>query len=279
MSRTSRTPGPGASPFAGRTIAITGGARGIGAATARLLQERGADVIIGDRDAAHLEETARELGVRWHPLDVTSVEDWTAFVAAAGEIDVLVNNAGIMPVGPFLDEDAGVTRQIFEVNTFGVINGTRAVAPGMVARGRGHVVNIASAVGRVALPNGASYSASKHAVVGFTEAMRAELGPSGVEVSMVLPVIVNTALGAGVARTRGVPTLDPEQVAAVVVDVIRRPVPEAWAPRWGQPVTKVSQALPRRFQEVARRLMGADDVLTHADAGVRAAYESEARRT
>lgn len=277
MSR-STTPGRGTRFLEGRVVAITGGARGIGAETARLARDAGADVVIGDRDVAHLEQAAQELGVRWHPLDVTSPEDWTGFVSAAGEVDVLVNNAGIMPVGEFLAEDPRVTRQIFEVNTFGVIHGTRAVAPGMVARGRGHVVNIASAVGRVALPNGASYSASKHAVVGFTEAMRAELAPAGVEVSMVLPVIVNTALGAGVARTRGVPTLDPEQVAAVVLDVMRRPVPEAWAPRWGQPVTKVSQALPRRFQDVARRLMGADDVLTHADAGVRASYEAEARQ-
>ncbi|WP_110181189.1 SDR family oxidoreductase [Nocardioides solisilvae] len=262
----------------GKVVAVTGGARGIGAATARLARAAGADVVIGDRDISPLQQAARELGVRWHPLDVTSPSDWAAFVEAAGEIDVLVNNAGIMPVGEFLAEDPAVTRQIFEVNTFGVMHGTRAVAPGMVARGRGHVVNIASAVGRVALPHGASYSASKHAVVGFTEAMRAELAPAGVEVSMVLPVIVNTTLGAGVARTRGVPTLEPEQVAEVVVDVLRRPVPEAWAPRWGQPVTKVSQALPRRFQSVARRLMGADDVLTHADAGVRSAYEAEARR-
>src|SRR5690606_25213206 len=111
--------------------------------------------------------------------------------------------------------------------TFGVINGTRAVAPGMVDRGRGHIVNIASAVGRVALPGGASYSASKHAVVGFTEAVRDELAPAGVEVSMVLPVIVDTALSAGVAGTRGVPAQSPQQVAEVIADVIRRPVPEA----------------------------------------------------
>jgi len=261
-----------------RTVAITGGARGIGAATARILRDAGADVIIGDRDVAHLAEAAAELGVRHHPLDVTSPEQWADFVAAAGPIDVLVNNAGIMPVGEFLAEDPAVSRQIFEVNTFGVIHGTRAVAPQMVERGRGQIVNTASAVGRVALPNGASYSASKHAVVGFTEAMRAELAPAGVEVGMVLPVIVNTALGAGVARTRGVPTMSAEQVAEVIVDVIRRPVPEAWAPRWGQPVTKVSQALPRGFQNLARRLMGADNVLTHADPGARAAYEAEARR-
>ena len=147
----------------------------------------------------------------------------------------------------------------------------------MVARGRGHVVNIASAVGRVALPGAATYSASKHAVVGFSEALREEVGPLGVDVSMVLPVIVQTDLGRGVAATRGVPQLQPEDVAGVVVDVIRRPVAEAWAPRWGQPVAKLSSVLPRRVQALASRALKADSVLTGADPSVRRAYEERVR--
>lgn len=259
------------------SVALTGAGRGIGAATARMLVEAGARVVISDRDEEALATTAGSLGVEAYPLDVTDPEQWAAFAAFAGEVDVLVNNAGIMPVGNFLEESPHVTRQVFEINTLGPVHGTRAFLPGMVARERGHVVNIASAVGRVALPGGATYSASKHAVVGFSEALREEVAPLGIDVSMVLPVIVQTELSRGVSSTRGVPEMKPEGVAAVVVDVIRRPVAEAWAPRWGQPIAKFSSVLPRRVQAMASRALKADSVLTGADASVRAAYEERVR--
>lgn len=268
--------------LAGLTVAITGGARGIGAATAERLARAGAVVVIGDRDLALAEETARRLGVRAREvrallLDVTSTDSWLAFVDAAGPLDVLVNNAGIMPLGGVLKETDEMTRHIFEVNTFGVIRGTKAVAPGMVDRGRGHIVNVASAVGRVAAAGGATYSASKHAVVGFTEATRQELAPHGIDVSMVLPAIVRTELSAGVPDTRGVPPVTPEQVAEVIVDTIRKPVAEAWVPRWAQSVTKVTMALPRRVQEGMTRAFGADKVLADVDDAARSAYEERVR--
>ncbi|MGN0063064.1 MAG: SDR family NAD(P)-dependent oxidoreductase [Nocardioides sp.] len=264
--------------LSGKTVVVTGGARGIGAATAQLLAAAGADVVIGDREADALAATAARLGVRHHALDVTDPDQWAAFAAYAGEVDVLVNNAGIMPVGPFLAEDHDVTRRMFEVNTYGPMHGVRAFAPAMVARGSGHVVNVASAVGRVALAGGASYSASKHAVVGFSEALREELAPHGVDVSMVLPVIVKTDLAVGVAPTRGVPQQTPEAVAQVIVDVIGRPVPEAWAPRWVQPIAKVSSVLPRKVSALASRALKADSVLSAADPAARAAYEETVRR-
>ncbi len=266
--------------LAGRVAAVTGGARGIGAATARLLARAGATVVIGDRDLDLAEATATELGggTTALPLDVTSADSWRTFLAEAGAVDVLVNNAGIMPLGDVLKESDEVTRQIFEVNTFGVIHGTKAAAPGMVERGGGHIINIASAVGRVAAAGGATYSASKHAVVGFTEATRAELAPHGIEVSMVLPAIVRTELSAGIPDTRGVPPVTPEQVAAVVVDLVRRPVPEAWVPRYAQPMTKATMALPRKVQEGLARVFGADTVLAHVDPTARSAYEERARR-
>jgi len=259
------------------TIAVTGGARGIGEATAARLLAAGARVTIGDSDAAHGAATAARLGVQFHPLDVTDADSWRAFVAAAGPIDVLVNNAGIMPLGDVLKEPDEVTRRVFEVNTFGVIWGTKAVAPGMVERGRGHIVNVASAVGRVAAAGGATYSASKHAVVGFTEATRQELAGAGIDVSMVLPAIVRTELSAGVPDTRGVPPVTPEQVAEVIVATIRTPVAEAWVPRWTQPMAKMTMALPRRMQERMARAFGADKALAEVDAAARAAYEARVR--
>ena len=110
---------------------------------------------IGDRDADLARTVADELGngVVAAPLDVTDPASWAAFleeIAAIGPIDVLVNNAGIMPLGSVLKEPDEVARRIVDVNLHGVIFGTKAVAPGMVERGRGHVVNVASAVGRVA---------------------------------------------------------------------------------------------------------------------------------
>lgn len=268
----SRTP-----DLAHLTVAITGAGRGIGAATAERLRDAGATVVISDRDEELLAGTAGRLGVRSYPLDVTDADQWAGFAEFAGEVDVLVNNAGVMPVGPFLSERPRTTSQVFEINTMGPIHGARAFLPAMVARGTGHVVNVASAVGRVALAGGATYSASKHAVVGFSEALREEMAPLGVDVSMVLPVIVQTDLARGVSSTRGVPEMKPEDVADVIVDVIRRPVPEAWAPRWGQPIAKFSSVLPRRVQAFASRVLKADSVLSDADSNVRALYEAELR--
>ncbi|HET7432784.1 MAG TPA: SDR family oxidoreductase [Nocardioides sp.] len=260
------------------TVAVTGGARGIGAATVRLLRDSGAAVVIGDRDQAVAEQTAAAHGARALPLDVADPESWHSFVEAAGPLDVLVHNAGIMPIGDVLEEPDEVTRRIFEVNTFGVIHGTKAVVPGMIERGHGHVVNVASAVGRVAAAGGATYSASKHAVVGFSEATRLELAPHGIDVSMVLPAVVRTELAAGIPESRALPTVDPEDVAAVIVATIRRPVAEAWVPRWAQTMAKVTMTLPRRVQLAMAKVFDADAVLADVDESARAAYEARARR-
>jgi short-subunit dehydrogenase len=178
-----------------------------------------------------------------------------------------------------LKEPDDVTRTIFEVNVFGVINGTKAVVPGMVDRGHGHVVNVASAVGRLAVANGATYSASKFAVVGFSEALRAELAPQGVDVTVVLPTVVQTELSAGVPAAKGVKPVTPEDVAEVIEHAIRKPQAELWVPRWVQGPTKFTQALPRRVQDAMAKLSDAGNVLAQADPAARAAYEERARRS
>lgn len=264
--------------LAGLTIAITGGARGIGEATAERLHAAGASVVIGDRDEALNAEVAARIGVRAHPLDVTDARSWRAFVEACGPLDVLVNNAGIMPIGSVLKEPDEVTRAIVDVNLHGVILGTKAAAPGMVERGGGHLVNVASAVGRVATADGATYSASKFAVVGFSEATRAELAPLGIEVSLVMPTVVRTELAAGVTQARFVKPVTAEDVAEVIESVIRRPRPETWVPRWTRPMSKATSLLPRRVQEGMARLFRADSILTGADHAARAAYEERVRR-
>jgi short-subunit dehydrogenase len=266
----------------GLTVVITGGARGIGEATAELLTARGATVALGDLDTALVERVAARIGrgaVGAH-LDVTSPASWTEFLAAVsdvGPIDVLVNNAGIMPLGSVLKEPDSVARAIMDVNVHGVINGTKAVAPGMVERGRGHIVNVASAVGRIAVADGATYSASKFAAVGFSEATRAELRPHGIDVSVVLPTVVQTELAAGVPSARGVKAVTAEDVAKVVMTAIQTANPEMWVPRWVQGMTKTTAMLPRGMQDGLTRLFAADRVLSDRDETLRAAYEARVR--
>lgn len=268
---------------AGMSIIVTGGARGIGRATVERFARQGAKVAIGDLDVALAGLLAEEYdaNVAAARLDVTSRSSWAEFLEEVGHLgpwDVLVNNAGIMPLGSILKETDEVTRTIFEVNVHGVINGTKAVAPGMVDRGRGHIVNVASAVGRVAVPNGATYSASKYAVVGFSEATRQELAPHGVDVTMVLPTVVQTELSAGVPAARGVPPVTADDVAEVIERAVRSPKPEMWVPRWAQGLAKPTMALPRFVQDAMSRATRAGDVLSAADPAARAAYEERARR-
>jgi hypothetical protein len=215
-------------------------------------------------------------------LNVTDPDSWTAFladVAALGPVDVLVNNAGVMPLGPIIDEPVTVQRAIVDVNVHGVINGTKAVAPAMLERGKGHIINIASAVGRAGAPGAATYSASKFAVVGFSEAVRLEFRPHGVDVTVVLPTIVQTELSAGVPAARGVKRVTPEQVAAVIADAVRKPRPELWVPTWTRGLAVTTSVLPRRVREAIAHAIRADRVLIDADPAARKAYEDRARRT
>jgi len=266
------------------TVVVTGGARGIGRATADRFARAGARVAIGDLDGDLAHTVADELAQAQGcvavggALDVADPESWTAFLAALGPVDVLVNNAGVMPLGPILDEPVAVQRAMVDVNVHGVINGTKAVGPAMVERGRGHIVNVASAVGRAGAAGGATYSASKFAVVGFSEATRLEFRPHGVDVTVVLPTIVQPELSAGVPSARGVKRVTPEQVAAVIVDAVRKPRPELWVPTWTRGLTRTTGMLPLRVREAIARAMGADRVLLDADPTARKAYEDRARR-
>ncbi len=172
----------------GKTIAITGAARGIGFATAKALLERGARVVIGDREVALQESAVAKLtnlgSVSGYPLDVTSRESFAAFLDKArtdggGRIDVLINNAGVMPIGPFLDQTEQTIRSTIEVNFYGVLTGCQLVLPEMVARRSGHIVNIASLAGMLAVPGQVVYAGTKFAVVGLSSGLSDEFAPAG----------------------------------------------------------------------------------------------------
>ncbi|MER6973635.1 SDR family oxidoreductase [Nocardioides sp. NPDC000445] len=268
----------------GTAVIVTGGARGIGRATVERLARAGARVAVGDLDPDLLADVVTEFGsarVVAAPLDVTDPASWREFLTAVADLgpwDVLVNNAGIMPLGSVLKEEDALTRAIFEVNVHGPINGIKAVAPAMVERGQGHIVNVSSAVGRVPVPDAATYSASKFAVVGFSEALRMELAPSGVDVSLILPAMVQTELSDGVPQAKGMKPVTPEDVAAAIEDVVREPRPEVWVPNWAQALTKITQAMPRRFQDFVDRTTNASQLLAGVDPAARAAYEERVRR-
>ena len=173
----------------GQVVAITGGARGIGRATAAALIAQGARVAIGDIEASLAERTAQELGVGTVglPLDVTDRASFDAFLQEVetrlGPLDVLINNAGIMPIGPFVEESDATAKRMIDINLHGVIYGSKLALERFLPRGRGHLVNIASMAGKSGIPGGATYCATKHAVVGLSETLRAELRDTSIDVS------------------------------------------------------------------------------------------------
>jgi NADP-dependent 3-hydroxy acid dehydrogenase YdfG len=268
--------------LAGRVVAITGAARGIGRATAAALVHEGARVAVGDLDADLARRTAEELGPGAAPfaLDVTDRASFERFLDAVetqlGPVDVLVNNAGIMPLGPFVAEDDVTARRMVDVNVHGVLHGMKVALPRLVARGDGHLVNIASAAGKAPYPGGATYCGTKHFVVGVSDAVRGELRGTGVEISVVMPVVVDTELARGVSTAHGVPKIKPEEVAAAIVDVLRRPRFDVYVPRSIGPLTALSAVLPRRVRELAARAIGADRVLWRVDDAARREYELRA---
>jgi NADP-dependent 3-hydroxy acid dehydrogenase YdfG len=274
-------------PLSGRVAAVTGGARGIGRAVAAALAREGVLVAIGDLDGDATRRAAEGLSARaarggrvvGFPLDVTSRASYAAFLAAAdaelGPLDVLVGNAGVMHLGPLVDEDDAVTRRMVDVNVHGVLLGMKLVLPDFLARGTGHLVAVASTVGTVGLPGGATYCGTKHFVLGAAEAVRAEVRGSGVEVSSVLPGVVDTRLAAGVNSAAGIAAVPPEAVADAVVGLLRRPRAEVFVPASMGRVSRLGRMLPRRARESLMRMSGADRALVPSDPGVRLAYEAE----
>jgi NAD(P)-dependent dehydrogenase (short-subunit alcohol dehydrogenase family) len=269
--------------LSGKVVAITGGARGIGKATATALIRKGCRVAIGDLDLALAEQTATELGggTVALELDVTDRDSFAAFLDAAerelGPLDVVVNNAGIMPVTPLAEEsDESIKRQL-DINVYGVIVGMQLAMKRFVPRGRGHIVNLASQAGKGGFPGIATYSATKHAVVGVSEAARAELRGTGVEIACVMPTVVNTELTAGVGQTLIRP-VEAEDVADEIVDALEVPRFDVWVPRVNGALFKVLANLPRGWREALGRLMKVDKLMTEVDHGARHAYEKRAAR-
>jgi NAD(P)-dependent dehydrogenase (short-subunit alcohol dehydrogenase family) len=265
----------------GKVVAITGGARGIGKATATALVRKGCRVAIGDLDVALAEQTAAGLGggTIAIALDVTDRSSFERFLEETerqlGPVDAVINNAGIMPATPFVEETEDSVQRQIDINLHGVITGTQLAIKRLQPRGSGYIVNIASQAGKAGVPGIATYSATKHAVVGLSEAVRAELRGSGVEVLCVMPTVVNTELTSGVGQ-RWVKPVEAEDVANEIVDAMEVPRFDVFVPRFNGALLKVGALLPRGAREAIGRLMKMDKLMLEVDHGARRAYEERA---
>ncbi len=265
----------------GKVVAITGGARGIGKATATALVRKGCRIAIGDLDLELAEQTATELGggTVALALDVTDRSSFAAFLDEAerqlGPVDVVINNAGIMPVTALVDESDDSIRRQLDINVYGVIVGTQLAIERLRPRGGGHIVNIASQAGKTALPGIATYAGTKHAVVGISEAVRAELRDTGVEVHCVMPTVVNTELTAGLSQ-RWIKPVEAEDVAGEIVDALELGRFDVYVPRSNAAMTRFAALMPRRVAEAVGRLMGTHKLMFEVDHGERHAYEERA---
>ena len=265
--------------LAGKVVAITGGARGIGRATAAALITQGARVAIGDIEAELAVQTAQALGggTIGLGLDVTDRASFARFLTDAesqlGPLDVLINNAGIMPIGPFVEETDRTAARMIDVNLHGVIYGSKLALERFLPRGRGHLVNIASVAGKAGFPGGATYCATKHAVVGLSEAIRAEVRPTDIDVSIVMPVVVNTELGSGLQRSRGVKVVEPEDVATAIIEALQTGRTDVFVPKSVAGLFRTMNLVPRSVADFITKILKGDQVLVDPDHMLRGAYE------
>jgi short-subunit dehydrogenase len=251
----------------GRNALVTGAAGGLGHYIARSLAAEGVNLVLHDLPSASADDLIAELEqrgvkVEWVTADLTQTEEIEDFARRAedalGPIDILVNNAGVEFGKSFLEQTRDELEKTTQINLLAVMELTRVILPGMVKRGRGHVVNIASAAGKVASPYLAAYSASKHGVVGFTHSLRAELGAEPVGFTAICPIFISKVGMYGRLEhlvpepPREMSTKPPEAVGEAVVKGIRENRAQIIV---ADPVTKAISvfyaAAPKAFAKLA----------------------------
>ncbi|MFP5298432.1 MAG: SDR family NAD(P)-dependent oxidoreductase [Actinomycetota bacterium] len=246
---------------------LTGASRGIGVYLADALASEGVDLALASRSVEDLEKTAARIArhgtkVICVPTDVTRREDLDNLVDRAtselGPIDLLVNNAGVERYAPFHEYDFDAIGQIMQTNIVSVQWLTRMVLPSMVERKRGHIANIASVAGKMAVPYNSVYSASKHALVGFSWSLREELMKYGVGVSVICPGFVAEAgMFADWSKGKRPPglatTVDPEEVASETIEAIVKNRGEVIV---ASPMMKLTKVMPHGVSGAVGRKSG-----------------------
>ncbi len=265
--------------LSGRIAVVTGASSGIGWSTAWALARSGATVVASARREERLatlvsaitQRGGTALAVACDVTDRSSVEALHVRVMDAyGRCDVLVNNAGIPGGGDFVALPIERIEDVIRTNLMGVVYATKSFLPGMLGRGTGHVVNVASLAGRYAVPGSAVYSASKHAVVAFSESLSYSTRPKGVLVTAVNPGLVATERFPHTdAIKRGRPVMPSERVAAAIVHVLRKGIaPEYSVPRWMAAMQAFRVLTPRLYrfgvERVARGSLRPTDVAPDA---------------
>ncbi|MFC5067973.1 SDR family oxidoreductase [Flaviflagellibacter deserti] len=219
------------SSISGKVIAITGASSGIGEAAARLLAQRGAKVVVGARRTDRLEALVNEINAaggqaRFKAVDVTSREDTKAFVDFAksefGAVDVLVNNAGIMPLSLMEELKVDEWDRMIDVNIKGVLNGVAAVLPDMKARHSGQIINVASVGAHIVVPTGAVYCATKYAVWAISDGLRQE--NQDIRVTTISPGVTATELGNDISDQAAKDYLVELRKTALTPDAIARAI-------------------------------------------------------
>jgi NAD(P)-dependent dehydrogenase (short-subunit alcohol dehydrogenase family) len=245
----------------------------------------GASVAIGDIDQEQVEKTAADIGALGLGLDVTDELSFEKFFDTAaiefGDIDVLVNNAGIMPTGSFLDETLEETDRQFAINVRGVLIGSKLAGRWFAERKHGHIVNVASILGVLAAPGVATYCATKHAIVGLGAALHQELEPDGVAVTTICPAFVNTELIEGLSPNwlaKRTAFIEPGDVANAVVDaVVSGRGGQRVLPATSGLAAKLLSPLPENLRNRISHLLGTHDTVANANHAVRAAYLERAK--
>jgi short-subunit dehydrogenase len=253
--------------FRGKRALITGGARGIGYAIADSLAREGVEIVLTDLNEDGLAQAKEKLDriTRCHSyvLDVTRTERMgevrELVRGEVGAINILVNNAGVVYGGPFLEVPLEKHLLTYKVNIEAVVAMTHHFLPDLIASSEAHLVNLASASGLVPLPKGSTYASSKWACIGFTESIRVELqrqGATHVGVTHVSPSYVSTGMFEGVKAPRLVPWITPERVAREVINAIRNNKPAVMEPFMVKLVPAMMGALPTFLTDRVSDVLG-----------------------
>ncbi|WP_409344610.1 SDR family NAD(P)-dependent oxidoreductase [Paenibacillus sp. MBLB4367] len=251
----------------GKVVVITGASSGIGALMAEGVAREGGIPVLMARSTDKLEQVASRMNGEFgiHRLDVTSTEQvytvMEAVLAKYGKIDVLVNNAGYGVFETLEKADLGTIEDMMDVNYMGTVRCTKAVLPAMLKAGSGHIVNIASMAGKIGSAKSSGYSATKHAVLGFTNCIRQELLRSGIAVTAVNPGPIDTPFfdradpsGQYASSVKWF-MLRPERVSEAVITAIVKRKAEIDLPLMAAAGIRLYQLLPRVFDRVAHKML------------------------